>query len=85
MARFTMTQQTDSHQTDRDHFEEESAGIRSSSRLPCRYLPRSPTREYSAGRQLIQDLDNGNERHRKEESDKVHSIKAEPDTCYTRR
>ena len=26
---------------------------------------------------MIQDLDNGNERHRKEESDKVHSIIAE--------
>ena len=32
------------------------------------------------GGKLIQDLDNGNERHRKEESDKVHSIIAEDDS-----
>ena len=35
------------------------------------------------GGKLIQDLDNGNERHKKEESDKEHNIIAEDDTLLS--
>ena len=71
----------DSHQTDRDHFEERIYRYSQQFRLPllgiCRGLQLVNILQ---GGKLIQDLDNGNERHRKEESDKVHTIKAEPGT-----
>ncbi len=65
-------------QIERDHFEEKIYRYSQLNQLPvlgiCRGMQLINVLE---GGKLIQDLDNGNERHRKEESDKVHSIVAE--------
>lgn len=64
-------------QPDRDHFEERIYRYSQEHRLPvlgiCRGMQLVNVLQ---GGKLIQDLDNGNERHRKEESDKEHSIVA---------
>jgi acyl-CoA reductase-like NAD-dependent aldehyde dehydrogenase/gamma-glutamyl-gamma-aminobutyrate hydrolase PuuD len=63
---------------ERDHFEEKIYRYSQLNKLPvlgiCRGMQLINVLE---GGKLIQDLDNGNERHRKEESDKIHSIVAE--------
>jgi acyl-CoA reductase-like NAD-dependent aldehyde dehydrogenase/gamma-glutamyl-gamma-aminobutyrate hydrolase PuuD len=65
-------------QIERDYFEEKIYRYSQLNKLPvlgiCRGMQLINVLE---GGKLIQDLDNGNERHRKEESDKVHSIIAE--------
>jgi acyl-CoA reductase-like NAD-dependent aldehyde dehydrogenase/gamma-glutamyl-gamma-aminobutyrate hydrolase PuuD len=65
-------------QVERDLFEEKIYRYSQLNKLPvlgiCRGMQLINVLE---GGKLIQDLDNGNERHRKEESDKVHSIVAE--------
>src|SRR6185295_16920435 len=65
-------------QIERDLFEEKIYRYSQLNKLPvlgiCRGMQLINVLE---GGKLIQDLDNGNERHRKEESDKVHSIIAE--------
>ena len=65
-------------QIERDYFEEKIYRYSQLTKLPvlgiCRGMQLINVLE---GGKLIQDLDNGNERHRKEESDKVHSIVAE--------
>lgn len=62
-------------QIERDYFEEKIYRYSQLNKLPvlgiCRGMQLINVLE---GGKLIQDLDNGNERHRKEESDKVHSI-----------
>src|ERR1043165_3862825 len=62
-------------QIERGHFEEKIYRYSQLNKLPvlviCRGMQLINVLE---GGKLIQDLDNGNERHRKEESDKVHSI-----------
>ena len=64
-----------SFQIERDLFEEKIYRYSQLNKLPvlgiCRGMQLINVLE---GGKLIQDLDNGNERHRKEESDKVHSI-----------
>ncbi|HEV8503917.1 MAG TPA: aldehyde dehydrogenase family protein [Chitinophagaceae bacterium] len=63
---------------ERDRFEEKIYRYSQLNKLPvlgiCRGMQLINVLE---GGKLIQDLDNGNERHRKEESDKIHSIIAE--------
>jgi acyl-CoA reductase-like NAD-dependent aldehyde dehydrogenase/gamma-glutamyl-gamma-aminobutyrate hydrolase PuuD len=63
---------------ERDYFEEKIYRYSQLNKLPvlgiCRGMQLINVLE---GGKLIQDLDNGNERHRKEESDKIHSIVAE--------
>lgn len=65
-------------QVERDLFEEKIYRYSQLNKLPvlgiCRGMQLINVLE---GGKLIQDLDNGNERHRKEASDKVHSIVAE--------
>ena len=65
-------------QVERDYFEEKIYRYSLLNTLPvlgiCRGMQLINVLE---GGKLIQDLDNGNERHRKEESDKVHSIVTE--------
>ena len=65
-------------QIERDYFEEKIYRYSQSNKLPvlgiCRGMQLINVLE---GGKLIQDLDNGNERHRKEESDKIHSIVTE--------
>jgi acyl-CoA reductase-like NAD-dependent aldehyde dehydrogenase/gamma-glutamyl-gamma-aminobutyrate hydrolase PuuD len=67
-----------SFQIERDYFEEKIYRYSQFNKLPvlgiCRGMQLINVLE---GGKLIQDLDNGNERHRKEESDKIHSIVAE--------
>ena len=62
---------------ERDYFEEKIYRYSQLNKLPvlgiCRGMQLINVLE---GGKLIQDLDNGNERHRKEESDKIHSIVA---------
>ena len=62
-------------QPERDHFEEKIYRYSQLNKLPvlgiCRGMQLINVLE---GGKLIQDLDNGNARHRKEESDKEHSI-----------
>jgi len=62
-------------QIERDYFEEKIYRYSQLNKLPvlgiCRGMQLINVLE---GGKLIQDLDNGNERHRKEESDKIHSI-----------
>ena len=63
---------------ERDYFEEKIYRYSQLNKLPvlgiCRGMQLINVLE---GGKLIQDLDNGNERHRKEESDKIHSIVTE--------
>src|SRR5215813_3832263 len=64
-----------SFQLDRDHFEEKIYQYSQLNNLPllgiCRGMQLVNVLQ---GGKLIQDLDNGNERHKKERSDKEHSI-----------
>ena len=68
-------------QRERDMFEEKIYRYSQERKLPvlgiCRGMQLINVLE---GGKLIQDLDNGNERHRKEESDKEHGIVAEAGT-----
>ena len=68
-------------QPERDVFEEKIYRHSQENRLPvlgiCRGMQLINVLE---GGKLIQDLDNGNERHKKEESDKEHNIVAEEGT-----
>jgi len=68
-------------QIERDRFEEKIYRYSQLNKLPvlgiCRGMQLINVLE---GGKLIQDLDNGNERHRKEESDKIHSIITENDS-----
>jgi putative glutamine amidotransferase len=68
-------------QPERDAFEEKIYRYSQENKLPvlgiCRGMQLVNVLE---GGKLIQDLDNGNERHRKEESDKEHGIAAEEGT-----
>ena len=71
----------DSHQPDRDHFEEKIYRYSQINNLPllgiCRGMQLVNVLQ---GGKLIQDLDNGNERHRKEEADKEHTVVTSNDT-----
>jgi putative glutamine amidotransferase len=68
-------------QPERDGFEEKIYRYSQKNKLPvlgiCRGMQLINVLE---GGKLIQDLDNGNERHRKEELDKEHGIAAEEET-----
>jgi putative glutamine amidotransferase len=68
-------------QLERDYFEEKIYRYSQEHKLPvlgiCRGMQLVNVLE---GGKLIQDLDNGNERHRKEELDKEHGIAAEQGT-----
>jgi putative glutamine amidotransferase len=68
-------------QPERDEFEEKIYRYSQEKKLPllaiCRGMQLVNVLE---GGKLIQDLDNGNERHKKEESDKEHNIMAEDGT-----
>ena len=68
-------------QPERDAFEEKMYRYSQEKKLPvlgiCRGMQLINVLE---GGKLIQDLDNGNERHRKEELDKEHGIAAEKET-----
>jgi len=68
-------------QPDRDHFEEKIYRYSQRNSLPmigiCRGMQLINVLQ---GGKLIQDLDNGNERHKKEDSDKEHGIIAEGQT-----
>ena len=68
-------------QPERDEFEEKIYRHSQENKLPllgiCRGMQLVNVLE---GGKLIQDLDNGNERHKKEESDKEHNIIAEEGT-----
>jgi len=67
-----------SFQQDRDHFEEKIYHYSQSNKIPLMGICRGMQLiNVLQGGKLIQDLDNGNERHKKEESDKEHSIVAE--------
>ena len=70
-----------SFQPERDRFEEKIYRYSQLNNLPvlaiCRGMQLINVLE---GGKLIQDLDNGNARHRKEESDKEHTIIAENNT-----
>jgi putative glutamine amidotransferase len=70
-----------SFQIERDHFEENIYHYSQLNKLPvlgiCRGMQLINVLQ---GGKLIQDLDNGNERHKKEESDKEHAIVAEKDS-----
>jgi acyl-CoA reductase-like NAD-dependent aldehyde dehydrogenase/gamma-glutamyl-gamma-aminobutyrate hydrolase PuuD len=70
-----------SHQPDRDHFEEKIYRYSQLNNLPvlgiCRGMQLINVLQ---GGKLIQDLDNGNERHRKEDADKEHTIVTGNDT-----
>lgn len=74
----------DSLQPDRDHFEEKIYRYSQRNNLPvigiCRGMQLINVLQ---GGKLIQDLDNGNERHKKEESDKEHGIVAEGKTLLS--
>ena len=71
----------DIFQPERDSFEEKIYKYSQEKKLPvlgiCRGMQLINVLE---GGKLIQDLDNGNERHKKEESDKEHNIVAEDGT-----
>ena len=74
----------DRFQPDRDHFEERIYRYSQEHKLPvlgiCRGMQLVNVLQ---GGKLIQDLDNGNERHRKEESDKEHGIVATKDSLLS--
>ena len=74
----------DSFQPERDVFEEKIYRYSQEKKLPllgiCRGMQLINVLE---GGKLIQDLDNGNERHKKEESDKEHNIVAEDGTLLS--
>jgi acyl-CoA reductase-like NAD-dependent aldehyde dehydrogenase/gamma-glutamyl-gamma-aminobutyrate hydrolase PuuD len=64
-----------SHQPDRDHFEEKIYRYSQMNNLPLLAICRGMQLvNVLQGGKLIQDLDHGNERHRKEEMDKEHTI-----------
>src|SRR5450432_442406 len=64
-----------SYQTDRDHFEEKIYNYSQMNNLPLLAICRGMQLvNVLQGGKLIQDLDKGNERHRKEEMDKEHTI-----------
>jgi len=69
------------YQPERDRFEEKVYRYSQTNKLPllgiCRGMQLINVLE---GGKLIQDLDNGNERHKKEESDKEHTVVASGDT-----
>ncbi|HLG39594.1 MAG TPA: aldehyde dehydrogenase family protein [Chitinophagaceae bacterium] len=71
----------DSHQPERDIFEEKIYRYSQMNQLPllgiCRGMQLVNVLQ---GGKLIQDLDDGNERHKKEESDKEHTIVTGNDT-----
>ncbi len=71
----------DIHEPDRDHFEAAIYRYSQLNKLPllgiCRGMQLVNVME---GGRLIQDLDGGNERHRKEETDKEHTIVAGADS-----
>jgi acyl-CoA reductase-like NAD-dependent aldehyde dehydrogenase/gamma-glutamyl-gamma-aminobutyrate hydrolase PuuD len=71
----------DSFQPERDHFEEKIYRYSQLNNLPvlgiCRGMQLINVLQ---GGKLIQDLDNGNERHKKEEADKEHTIVTGGDT-----
>ena len=71
----------ETHQIERDRFEEKIYRYSQANKLPvlgiCRGMQLINVLQ---GGKLIQDLDNGNERHKKEEADKKHSIATENDT-----
>ena len=70
-----------SHQVERDRFEEKIYRYSQLNNLPVMGICRGMQLiNVLQGGKLIQDLDNGNERHRKEESDKEHSIITGNDT-----
>jgi len=73
-----------SFQPERDVFEEKIYRFSQENKLPvlgiCRGMQLINVLE---GGRLIQDLDNGNERHKKEESDKEHNIVAEEKTLLS--
>ncbi|MFI5188369.1 MAG: aldehyde dehydrogenase family protein [Chitinophagales bacterium] len=67
-----------SFQPERDHFEEKIYRYSQMNKIPVLGICRGMQLiNILQGGHLIQDLDNGNERHRKEESDKEHAIIAE--------
>jgi acyl-CoA reductase-like NAD-dependent aldehyde dehydrogenase/gamma-glutamyl-gamma-aminobutyrate hydrolase PuuD len=72
-------------QPERDQFEEKIYHYSQINKLPvlgiCRGMQLINVLE---GGKLIQDLDNGNERHQKEESDKEHAIIAEEKTLLSK-
>jgi putative glutamine amidotransferase len=74
----------DTFQLERDLFEEKIYRYSQENKLPvlgiCRGMQLINVLE---GGKLIQDLDNGNERHKKEESDKEHNIVAEDGTLLS--
>lgn len=71
----------DAHQPERDLFEEKIYRFSQKNKLPvlgiCRGMQLINVLE---GGKLIQDLDNGNERHRKEAADKEHTVIAIEET-----
>jgi putative glutamine amidotransferase len=71
----------ETHQIERDRFEEKIYRYSQANKLPvlgiCRGMQLINVLQ---GGQLIQDLDNGNERHKKEEADKEHTIVTGNDT-----
>ncbi len=75
----------DSHQADRDFFEEKIYRYSQINQLPLLAICRGMQLvNVLHGGKLIQDLDNGNERHKKEESDKEHTIIAGDDTLLSK-
>ena len=72
-------------QIERDLFEEKIYRYSQLNKLPvlgiCRGMQLINVLE---GGKFIQDLDNGNERHRKEESDKVHASLLKTVACFTK-
>jgi len=74
----------DTFQLERDLFEEKIYRYSQENKLPvlgiCRGMQLINVLE---GGKLIQDLDNGNKRHKKEESDKEHNIVAEDGTLLS--
>jgi acyl-CoA reductase-like NAD-dependent aldehyde dehydrogenase/gamma-glutamyl-gamma-aminobutyrate hydrolase PuuD len=75
----------EAHQQDRDHFEEKIYRYAQLNKLPllgiCRGMQLVNVLQ---GGKLIQDLDSSNEKHRKEETDKEHTIVTSPDTLLYR-
>ena len=70
-----------SFQPERDRFEEKIYRYSQLSRLPVLGICRGMQLiNILQGGKLIQDLDNGNARHKKEESDKEHTIVTESNT-----
>ena len=65
----------DAHETERDHFEEKIYRYSQENKLPLLAICRGMQLvNVLQGGKLIQDLDNSNERHKKEETDKEHII-----------